>query len=235
MHKKLRIFSSIVLILFLLTILFYKINKMFSALTSLLASIMVVFALYEFLSYWKRKRIGDIKIESLEFIRTYVLRVYIKSKNLWIFFDNKMKLFRPAYTTDIFVRVIAILLLGAVFIYTSYLIIFTITYALEFLIIRAIFLFILVVTGFYALFIGIARIFALGNKNVDKMCRFLNKNKLLKSFMIKEKAFMQITPNFLFSGGSVTSIEFILQNKPKDVKKIEKILIGIAKEVNKLK
>ena len=234
MYKKLKILIISILILIVLTFSFYRVYKLFSAFTSLLTSLIVIIALYQFLSDWKRKQLGNIKIESAQFARTYVLRAYVKAKNLWIFFDKKMKLFRPAGSGDVPVRVFLIILLGIAFIYIAYLILFTIAQVVELLLFRALVLFIIVVIGFYALFIGIARILSLGNKNVDKICRFLNKNKSLKDFMVREKAYMQITPNFLVSGGSVTSIEFILPSKPGD-KKIEKILIGIAREVNKLK
>ena len=74
----------------------------------------------------------------------------------------------------------------------------------------------------------------LRSKNADSVSKLLNKNKFLRELVRREKAYVEITPNFLIKDGFVTSVEFIVSEKL-EIEKIEKNLIEIAKSVEKIK
>jgi hypothetical protein len=206
---------------------------MISAITSFLATIILAISLFHFLYHWKRKQIGKIKIESVQFIRNFVLRAYVKPKSVWILYDKRKNLFRKADFRDVPVKIGLITLIGLILLFIVFLILITITQVIELALIRTTIMIMFAVFGFYDIFIALARLFSLENKGSEKICAYLNKSISLKNFMKRENAFFEITPNFLFVGGFVTSIEFIIPKKYED-KKLEKTLIEIAKRVQRI-
>ncbi|MEM5778274.1 MAG: hypothetical protein QXK49_01435 [Candidatus Aenigmatarchaeota archaeon] len=206
----------------------------FAALTCFLSALIAAIGLFHFLSEFKSKKIGKIKIEEVTFVRNFVFRAYTKVKDVWIVFDKKAKMFRPADFRELPIKAGLTTLFGLLFLYVSYLILSTINQALEFLAFRSLVLIIFLVLGCYNFFVGIARISSLETENSIKVCKLLNKNRSLKNFLIKEKAFFEITPNFLLWNGFVTSVEFVIPHKIQ-TKVIEKDLIQISKIIEKIK
>ena len=186
-----------------------------------------------FLSGCKFKKIGKIKVESVQYPLTYVLRAYTKPHNLWIVYDEGRKKFRAADWRNLPVRVILVTLLGMFLLYISYLIWFTLFQTPLLIFFRATVLFLFLIIGLYSLCVGLYRLFSLKNEKADKICKFLNKNKILKDLIKKGMLYVQITPNFLIKDGFVTSVEFILFEKL-ELKKLEKILIDTARLIQKL-
>ena len=165
---------------------------------------------------------------------TYVLRAYLKLKHIWVVYDEQRRLFRPANWMDLPVKVILTTLFGIGLLYTSYLIWFTITTALSLLIFRINVLIIFLVTCFYCLCIGLSRLFSLGTKKAEEAAKILNRNKVLRDLTKKGKADIEITPNFLIKDGFVTSLEFIVSDKL-EIEKLNKILVEVAKSIEKIK
>ena len=205
-----------------------------AAITSFLAALMVAIGLFHFLSELKTKIVGKIKLEEVTFVRNFVFRAYVKAKDVWVVYDKKTKMFRTADLRELPVKAGLIILLGLIFLYLSYLILATITQGLEFLIFRATVLVIFLTFGFYNFFVGLARVSSLETEDSIKVCKFLNNNRILKNFVNREKAFFEITPNFLLWNGFVTSIEFVAPKKI-DTKAIERVLVQTAKIVDKIK
>ena len=220
-------------IFLILTLIFFNYPALAAA-TSFLSALIAAIGLFQFLSELKTKRIGKIKIEEVMFVRNFVFRAYTKVKDIWIVYDKKTKMFRTADFRELPVRAGLTILLGLVFLYISYLMLSTITQALELLLFRATVLIIFLTVGFYNFFVGLARISSIKTENSIKVCKFLNKNKALKNLIERGKISFEITPNFLLWNGFVTSIEFI-SHKKIETKSIEKILVQIAKILEKIK
>jgi len=226
-----------------LTILFFVIliisfpvsvisNSTFSMLM-IIDALVVAVGIFVFLSNCKIKKIGKIRIESVQYPFTYVLRAYTGPRSLWIVFDEKVKRFRAADWRNLPIRVILVTLLGAGLIYTSYLIWFTIAQIPYLIPFRLIVLFMFFFMGLYSLCLGLYRLFSLNNKNADKICKFLNRNKILINLINKGLLYVQVSPNFLIKEGFVNSVEFTLVEKI-ELEKLEKILIDTAKMIQKL-
>jgi hypothetical protein len=230
---KLRVLMVLFFVFLIFTLIFYR-YPVFAATTSFLAAIMAAIGLFHFLSEIKAKRIGKIKIEEVTFVRNFVFRAYVKIKDIWIVYDKKAKMFRTADFREMPIKAGLAILVGLLFLYISYLILSTITQFLELLIFRITILIIFLTLGFYNFFVGLARISSLETENSIKVCKILNRNRILKSSIEREKAFFEITPNFLLWNGFVTSIEFIIPKKIQ-TKTIEKVLVQIAKIVEKIK
>jgi len=196
---------------------------------ALLSAIVLIIAVFQFVHVSKRKKIGKIKIEEVIFARNFVFRTYFKPKDLWIVYDKKEKSFRPADFRDMPIKVGLTLILGILILYVAYLILSNLFQFPELLLIRATILIILIVIGSYDFFVSFGRIASLGNKRNKEVCKILNKNRSLKNFINKEKAYVEITPNFT-SDGFVTSVE-ILTHRKYDIKKIEKLLLQISKRI----
>jgi len=207
-------------------------SQIFSILL-LIGALIIAVGLYIFLSGCKIRKIGKIKVESVQFPFTYVLRAYTKPKNLWIIYDEEMKKFRTADWRNLPIRVILVTLLGMFLLYVSYLIWFTLFQVPSLIPFRAIILFIFLVIGLYSLCLGLYRLFSLNNEKADKVCKFLNKNRFLKNLIKKGMLFVHISPNFLIKEGFVTSVEFILLEKF-ELKRLNKTLIDTARLIQKI-
>lgn len=231
--NKLKFLMITFFVLFIVSLPVSTVSTQTFSILLIVEDLVIAVGLYVFLSHVKIKKIGKIRIESVQYPITYVLRAYTSPKNLWIVFDEKTKKFRAADLRDLPVRVIIVMLLGAFLIYTSYAILFTITQVPVLIPFRLVVLFLFSFMGLYNLFIGVNRIFSLRNKNADKVFRFLNKSKLLINLIEKEKLYVQISPNFLFKGGFVNSIEFVLIEKL-ELDRLERMLVDTARMVQKL-
>jgi len=227
----------ILIILFFVFLIFTLILNgypSFAATSSFIAALIAAVGLFHFLSELKTKTIGKIKIEEVAFIRNFVFRAYVKIKDIWVVYDKKAKMFRTADFRELFVKAGLTIFIGLIFLYISYLILSTIAQSLELLAIRATFLIIFLVIGFYNFFVSLARISSLRTENSVKICSLLNKNKALRNYIQREKIFFEITPNFLLWNWFVTSIEFVAPKKI-NTKPIEKALVQVAKTVERIK
>jgi len=203
------------------------------AMFMIIDALVIAVGLYIFLSGHKVKKIGKIRIESVQYPLTYVLRAYTDPKNLWIVYDEKTKKFRTADWGNLPVRVFLTILISLFMIYTSFLIWFTITQAIYLIFFRATVLFLFFFVGLYGLCVGLYRLFSFNNRKADKICSFLNRNKILSSLIEKGVLYVQVTPNFLFKEGFVNSVEFVLVEKV-EPERLEKILTETAKLIQKL-
>ena len=230
---KLRILMVLFFVFLILT-LFFNRYPAFAAITSLLSALVVAIGLFHFLSEVKIKKIGKIKIEEVTFVRNFVFRAYVKIKDIWIVYDKKAKMFRTADFRELPVKAGLTILVGLLFLYISYMIASTLIEFPELLPLRVTFLVIFLVIGFYNFFIGLGRISSLETENSIRVCKILNKNRALKNTIERTKTFFEITPNFLLWNGFVTSIEFVVPHKI-ETKAVEKVLVQIAKVVEKIR
>jgi hypothetical protein len=220
-------------VLFILSLPVSTVSWQTFSILLIIEDLIIAVGLYVFLNNLKIKKIGKIRLESIQYPFTYVLRAYTSPKSLWIVFDEKTKKFRAADWRDLPVRVIIVTLLGSALMYTAYLILFTITQLPILIPFRLVVLFLFFFMGFYSICVGLSRLFSLKNKNADKVFKFLNKSKLLINLIEKERLYVQISPNFLIKEGFVNSIEFILIEKL-ELEKLEKILTDTARLIQKL-
>jgi hypothetical protein len=233
---KLRVLFVLFFVFLFFTIIFYN-YPTFASITAFIAALIAAIGLFHFLSEIKIKKIGKMRLEEVTFVRNFVFRAYTKIKNIWIVYDKRAKTFRPADFRELPVKTGITILIGVVFLYISYLMLSTITQTLGlllFLLFRITVLIIFLTFGFYNFFLGLGRLSSLETENSIKICKLLNKNKSLKKFIENEKAFFEITPNFLLWNGFVTSVEIISTNKI-ETKPMEKVLVQIAKMIEKIK
>jgi len=230
---KLRILIVLFFVFLILT-LFLSRYPTFAAITALLSALIAAIGLFHFLSEVKIKKIGKIKIEEVTFIRNFVFRAYVKIKDVWIVYDKKAKMFRTADFRELPIKAGLTILVGLVFLYTSYMMVPTLIDFLELLPLRLTFLIIFLVIGFYNFFVGLGRISSLETENSIKICKILNKNRALKNIIERKKIFFEITPNFLLWNGFVTSVEFVAPNKV-ETKALEKVLVQVANTVDRIK
>jgi hypothetical protein len=231
---KLKVLMIAFFVFLILSFPFVFSYPMVASILLMMSSLTLAIGLLIFLSECKTKKVGKIKTEFAHFPMTYVLRAYLKQKNLWVVYDEYKKSFRPADWRDLPIKVILVTLFGMGLLYTSYLIWFTLAQDLSLLLFRAVVMFIFLVIGLYGLLIGLSRLFSLRSKNADSVSKLLNKNKFLRDLVRREKAYVEITPNFLIKDGFVTSVELIVSEKL-EIEKLEKNLIEIAKSVEKIK
>lgn len=220
-------------ILIVLAVLFVNIDRLMASLWCFLADLNLIIGFSYFISKTKIKRIGKIKIEYIQFVRNFVARAFVKPKSLWVIYDNKKKLFRPADIRELPMRFGLLMIVALILIYISFSILITIAYPVELVIIRLLILIMFLVLGFYNLLVSVARLVSLENKGADRICKFLNKKTSFKNFIRKGHVFFEITPNFLFTSGFVSSVEFVI-HKVYNYNEIEKNLIEIAKKVQSL-
>ena len=231
--NKLKFLTILFFVLFIISLPLSTIwPRMFSTLL-LIEDLIIFIGIFFFLKDLKVKRIGKIRVESVQYPFTYVLRAYTSPKKMWIVFDEKTKRFRPADFRDTPIRVFLIILLGSALMYTSYLIAFTITQVPILIPFRIIVLFLFFFMGLYSISLSIYRLFSLKNKNADTILRFLNREKMIIDMIKKGKLYVHVTPNFLLKDGFVDSIEFILVEKL-ELDRLEKILIETARMIQKL-
>jgi hypothetical protein len=221
-------------VLIALTLLFVNFNRFIASLWCFIADIVLVIGFLYFLSKSEIKRIGRIKIEYIQFVRNFVARAFVKPKSLWIVYDSKKKLFRPADFRELPIRFGLLMIFAIILIYFSFSILITLIYPLELFFIRLLILFMFLTLGLYNLFVSVARLVSLENKGADKICNILNRKMSLKNFLRKANVFFEITPNFLFTTGFVTSVELVIPRKI-EISSVEKVLIEIAKTVERFK
>lgn len=231
--NKLKFLMVTFFVLFVLSLPVSIISPQTFSVLLIVEDLVIAVGLYVFLNGLKTKKIGKIKIESVQYPLTYVLRAYTSPKNLWIVFDEKTKKFRAADWRDLPIRVILVTLLGSAMVYTAYLILFSIMQVTFLIPFRLVVLFLFFFIGAYSIGVGLNRLFSLRNKNADIIFKFLNKSKLLIDLVRKGKLYVQISPNFLVKDGFVNSIEFILIEKL-ELDRLEKILVDTARMVQKL-
>jgi len=221
-------------VLIALTLLFVNFNRFMASLWCFIADLVLVAGFLYFLSKSEIKRIGKIKLEYIQFVRSFVARAFVKPKNLWIVYDDKKKLFRPADFRELPIRFGLLMIFAIILIYVSFSILITLIYPVELFFIRLLILFMFLILGIYNLFVSVARLVSLENKGADKICKVLNKKSSFKNFIRKANVFFEITPNFLFTTGFVTSVELVIPRKI-EVSSVEKVLIEIAKTVERFK
>lgn len=230
---RLRLLAVLFIIFIILTLVFSAYPPI-AVVTTFISILILAIGLFHFLSEIKTKKMGNIKIEEIAFIRNFVFRAYVKTKDIWIIFDKKTKMFRTADFRELPVKAGITTLVGVVFLYISYLILSNLFQFTELLVFRSAILIIFLIMGIYSFFIGLARISSIETENSIKLCRVLNKSRVLKSLLERHKISFEITPNFLLWNGFVTSIEFVSSRKV-DTKTIEKFLVQIAKVIEKIK
>jgi len=229
--KKVRNSFTIFGITLILSILFYFFYRPLFLPVYYISLIFALISLYFFVVRCKRKKIGKMRIEYIDFVRDHMLRVYFKKRNLWIIYDRRKKVFRKPNFVDILSWSFSFILFGLIFLYLTYnsfVILFLMTRLSSWWLVTVIPLLLFSVLWFYLLFMGVSRLFSLRNKKLEKICSKLNKERRLKRFISKEKARLRITPNFLFKEGYVTSLELFMKRRPKP-KKIEKPIIRIVR------
>lgn len=222
------------LVLIVLTLLFVNFNRFMASIWCFLADFVLVIGFLYFLSKSEIKRVGKIKLEYIQFVRNFVARAFVKPKSLWIVYDDKKKLFRPADFRELPIRFGLLMIFAIILIYISFSILITLIYPVELFFIRLLILFMFLILGLYNLLVSVARLVSLENKGADKICNALNKKLSFKDFIRKGNVFFEITPNFLFTTGFVTSIELVIPRKI-EISSVEKVLIQIAKIIERFK
>jgi hypothetical protein len=198
-----------------------------------LSDITLIVGLYIFLSSYRKKKVGKIIVEHVQYPFTFVVRAFCRPKGIWIVYNYGKKKFMSVGWKSLPLKSILAMVIGAFLIFTSYLISMTITQVMSLIVFRLIILFLFFVIGLYSLLIGLYRLFSFTNKNADKVCSYLNKNRYLRSLIEKGMLYVQISPNFLFKEGFVDSVEFVLSDRAEH-KKMEKIVIDIARLIDKV-
>ncbi|MFH1473263.1 MAG: hypothetical protein ABIE55_00020 [Candidatus Aenigmatarchaeota archaeon] len=226
---KLKFLTILFALLLVLSLLAYGVSPELSSVFLLLSACTLGIDLFLFVHKSQRKKVGVIKIEEVTFSRNFIFRSFFKSKDVWIMYDKKRGKFRPADFRDMPLKVGATFIFGLLLLYVSYLIFKTLFFFPDIFMPRALVFTILSVIGFYNFFISSARMAALMNKRSINICNSLNKNRTLKNFIRKQKAYVEITPNLTFDG-SVTSVEIITHRKY-DTRRVEKMLLEISRKV----
>lgn len=228
--------NRFLLALFLLSILLipvaYVVSKTLAGLMSILADVILLVTLVQFLSHYENRKYKGMNVEFITFLRHHVLRTYLKHKNVWIVFDRDKKRFRPARFIDFPIKVGVTGLFGTVLLYVSYLIVMAMTYSSSFFWFRSLTLFAIGLMGVYSVFVSGARLAAFQSRESIKLSNSLNKIRSLKNFASKKEHKFEISPNFLLPNGFVTSVEF-LSKKTMNKKKLEKTLVDASKAVNR--
>ena len=218
---------------FIFIFVFFPFSLTISAMFSILSALFLGLLLFRFVYMSRRIKRGNIALEEVTFSRTFLLRTFFKPKDLWVVYDSKERKFRSADFRDMPLEVGVFFFLGLFLLYTSYLIMTTLFYFLALDIFRIPILVVTIVIGIYSFFVSIARITALLNNKNREVARLLNKNRTLKAFIRREKAYVEVTPSFTLRG-FVTSVEFVTKKKY-DTKKIEKLILDVSRTLNKYK
>jgi uncharacterized protein YacL len=223
-------FSTLLfLFLLFLSLITYPFSLIASSVLLFMSALVLGIDLIFFLYRSKAKMVGKIKIEEVSFARIFVFRSFFKPKDLWIVYDSNEKKFRPADFRDLPLKVGMTFIIGLLFLYVSYLIFSNIFFFPEVFLPRLLVFIILVVIGFYDFFVSTARFVALMNNKNKKVADALNKNRSLKNFIRRQKAYVEVTPNLTLNG-SVTSVEIITKKKF-DTKRMEKLLLNISRKI----
>lgn len=230
---RLRLLAVLFSVFVILTLLFSAYPPI-AAMTAFLSILILAAGLFQFLSQIKTKKIGGIKIEEVTFVRNFVFRSYVKSKDVWVVFDKKTKTFRNADFRELPLKSGMTTLVGLGFLYVSYLILSTLFQFTELLVFRSAVLIIFLTIGIYSFFIGLVRMASIKTESSIKLCKILNKSTALKNLVKRHNISFEITPNFLLWNGFVTSVEFVSSRKL-DTKPIEKFLVQISRVIEKTK
>ena len=218
---------------FILIFASYPISIPMAGTFSAISAAFLATALIRFVYTNKRKKIRDIVLEEVVFTYSFLFRTFFKPKDLWVIYDNKEKRFRPADFREMPKEVGLLFLLGIFMLYTTYLISSNIFEVTELLFIRAPILLIIAVLGIYSFFVSVGRTVALLNNKNKEVAKLLNRNRTLRAFIRREKAYVEVTPSFTLRG-FVTSVEFVAKKKF-DTKKTEKLIVDISRELSRYK
>jgi hypothetical protein len=218
---------------FVFIFIFYPFSIMISGIFAGLSAAFLSILLIRFVYTSRRIKRGNIRIEEITFAHTFLFRTFFKPKDLWVVYDEKEKRFRPADFRDMPLEVGLFFFLGIFLLYTSYLIMTNIFSFTELLFIRAPILVVLAVIGLYSFFVSIGRIVALLSRKNKEVAKLLNKNRTLKAFIRREKAYVEVTPSFTLRG-FVSTVEFVTRRKY-DTKNIEKLILDISRMLYKYK
>lgn len=213
--------------LFLLIFIFYPISLKLSSLASLLSAVVLGLLLVRFIHTSKVKKVGNIKIEEVIFSRNFLFRSFFHPKDLWVVYDKRIRSFRPADFRDMPKEVGIFFILGIFLLYTSYTIVTNLFSFPLLLPLRASILVIIAVLGVYSFFVSMGRIAAMLNKKNIDVAKMLNKNRNLKNFIRKHKAYVEVTPSFNREG-IVSSVEFVTP-KNYETEKVEKLLLDVSR------
>ena len=226
---KLSFSTLLFLLLLFMSLVTFSFSLLASSVFLFMSACVLGIDLLLFLNSSKTKKVGQIRIEEVSFAKIFVFRSFFKPKDMWIVYDNKKRKFRPADMSDLPLKVGMTFIIGLLFLYVSYLIFSNLFFFPEILIPRMLILFILLVIGFYDFFISSARFIAFLNKRNGKVADALNKNRSLKNFIRRQRAYVEVTPN-LSLNGSMTSVEIITRKKF-DTKRMEKVLLDISRKI----
>jgi len=224
---------NLFIVLFLLIFIFYPISLMLSSLSSLLSAVVLGLMLIKFVYMSKVKKVGNIKIEEVMFSRNFLFRSFFHPKDLWVVYDKKIRSFRPADFRDMPREVGIFFILGIFLLYTSYRIITTLFVLISLLPLRATILVIMSILGVYSFFVSMGRIAAMINKKNLEVAKRLNKNRRLRNFIRKHRAYVEVTPSFNRQG-LVSSVEFVTP-KRYNTEKVEKILLDVSRMLYRYK
>jgi len=95
MYKN-RFLLSLFLGLIILIPVFMGISNLFAGIVAILAVLVLMIAIVQFLSNYEDRSYKGTKIEFITFFRHHVLRTYLKPKTVWVVYDRIRMRFRPA-------------------------------------------------------------------------------------------------------------------------------------------
>jgi hypothetical protein len=217
------------LLLLFLSLVTFSFSLLASSIFLFMSACVLGIDLLLFLSRSKTKRVGRIRIEEVSFAKIFVFRSFFKPKDVWIVYDSNKRKFRPADFRDLPLKVALTFVVGLLFLYVSYLIFSSLFFFPGVFVPRLLILIILVIIGFYDFFVSSARFIAFLNKKNRKVADALNKNRSLKNFIRRQRAYVEVTPNLTLNG-SMTSVEIITKNKF-DTKRMEKVLLDTSRKI----
>ncbi|MFH0929536.1 MAG: hypothetical protein V1818_04265 [Candidatus Aenigmatarchaeota archaeon] len=229
--KTLRFLTGLFAASFVFIFIFYPFSTAIAGIFAILSAVFLAACLARFVDSTKRKKKGSVKIEEVTFGHSFLFRSFFKPRDLWVKYDKNEKRFRPADFRDMPIEVGFLFLLGTFLLYTSYLIMSTLFEAPNMIPLRASFLVVIFVLGFYIFSVSIARIVALLSGKNKEASKLLNRNRKLRGFARSSKAYIEVTPSFTLDG-FVTSVEFVTKHKY-DTSKTEKLLLEVSRELNK--
>jgi hypothetical protein len=232
MHKN-RFLLSLFLGLVILIPVFMGISNLFAGIVTILAVLVLMITIVQFLSNYENRSYKGKKIEFITFYRHNVLRTYLKPKTVWVVYDRIRMRFRPANFREFPIKVVLSGIFGLILLYVAYLMLITVVSTMFLITFRLVVFIALVVFGFYNFFVSSARLFSLQNKKSEKLSKTLNRSRSLRNFAFEKHNSVEITPNFLLTRGLVTSVE-LLSKKEMNKKKLEKTIFEVSKMVNKI-
>jgi Na+-transporting methylmalonyl-CoA/oxaloacetate decarboxylase gamma subunit len=232
MHRN-KFLLSLFLGIIILIPVFYGISIVLAGVTTVLAILVLMILLIQYLSDYERKIQKKVRIEFFSSFRNNILKAYLGPKNVWVVYDRAKKRFRAADFRDLPINVGVLGLFGLILLYIAYLIIIAVPYSTSLVIFRIVTSFALALVGFYNVFVAGDRFFALQSKKSENLSKRLNTMRSLRNFAVEKENNVEITPNFLLPDGFITSVEF-LSKKDMDRKKLERILIDVSNRMKRI-